>query len=464
MSHNIFHKNKFSISLTAIFVIIVYSIVFESYWKNFKGVGHPFIMDVDQYYSYLPATFIHHDLTFDFPNKYWQITAENGNLIPKVTYGMSLMYAPFFLVGYKIALNTFSATTGYTKPFADMVHYGSIFYVILGLFFLRLVLKRYFNEIITALTLIILFFATNLFNYTLHQGEYSHGYSFCLIAVFLWLSLKWNDEKKYKYIIPMGLVLGLLTLIRPTEIILGCLPFLLGVTKRTHVLERIKLLLNFKMQIFIFILCFIIMWLPQIIYWKWRADQFFFFSYGSDEKFFFLQPKIIDVLFSYRKGWLVYTPVMLFSLAGLFLIPKKIPELKFIIPVYIIINIYLISCWWCWWFGGSFGMRALVQTYAILAIPLAAFINFIFYEVFLKSFSSVQLFCKYIFSGLLVFFICLNMLQTYQFKANILHYEAMTEKTYWLIFGKTELGYGDSQKYWPSLNWPNYKAALKGER
>ncbi|MEZ4829119.1 MAG: hypothetical protein R3C61_22970 [Bacteroidia bacterium] len=39
------------------------------------------------------------------------------------------------------------------------------------------------------------------------------------------------------------------------------------------------------------------------------------------------------------------------------------------------INIYVVFAWEVWWYGGSFGARRLVQSYAILILPFAAFVT-----------------------------------------------------------------------------------------
>lgn len=60
--------------------------------------------------------------------------------------------------------------------------------------------------------------------------------------------------------------------------------------------------------------------------------------------------------------------------------------------------------WNCWWYGGSFSQRSVVQSYAILAFPLAAFF---------QSISNKKI--LFYFSLLFVAFCCwLNILMTYQ--------------------------------------------------
>ena len=60
----------------------------------------------------------------------------------------------------------------------------------------------------------------------------------------------------------------------------------------------------------------VLVWVPQMIYWKEMTGRWLYFSYGSDERFFFGDPAIIKGLFSYRKGLFIYTPLLLFAFAG----------------------------------------------------------------------------------------------------------------------------------------------------
>ena len=38
----------------------------------------------------------------------------------------------------------------------------------------------------------------------------------------------------------------------------------------------------------------------------------------------------------------------------------------------VVYQIYFIASWWSWWFGGSFGHRAFIETFPFFAIPMAA--------------------------------------------------------------------------------------------
>src|ERR1700739_4548372 len=115
-------KTKYVTAYALIF-IFMYMVFFHDYWKSWRGNGTPFQYDVDQYYSYLPAAFIHHDLDFKFSDRYWMTKAPNGNKVPKMSCGMAIMYSPFFFLGHKIAINEHSALDGYSDPYKICVHW-----------------------------------------------------------------------------------------------------------------------------------------------------------------------------------------------------------------------------------------------------------------------------------------------------------------------------------------------------
>ena len=111
-------------------------------------------------------------------------------------------------------------------------------------------------------------------------------------------------------------------------------------------------------------------------------------------------------------------------------------------------------------------MRALVQAYALLAIPLAAFYQFIFsldfkrqvFTVFVRSFTII------FFSG----FVCLNLIQTYQYDhpadRRLMHYDSMSKDAYWRTFGKFDVTQEEFAKFERELVHPDNEAAVNGKK
>jgi hypothetical protein len=455
-------KTKLITVYTLIFIFI-FMLFFQDYFKGWGKNDNQFHQDVNQYYSYLPLAIIYGDMDLLKHNHdYWGITAPNGGVVPKVTYGMALMYSPFFLLGHKIAINQHSPPDGYSEPYAICIHYGSFLYCFLGLILLALVLKRFFSDAVTAITLITLFFVTNLFFYTMRDAEMTHSHTFFLLSLLLLLTCKWHEKNKSIYFLWIGLTTGLLALIRPNEILFIVIFIGYQVHSFSDLKEKLRKIFFSYKNIPLFLLGFLILWLPQMIFWKIKTNQFLFFSYGSQESFFWVDPQIINLLFSYRKGWFLYTPVMLFSIIGLFMMKGKNAGFKFPVIIYLLLNIYLLSAWWCWWYGGGFGMRALVQSYAILAIPLAAFYERVFSYAFKKQIFTVL--ARSLTVALFSIFLCVNQIQTYQYGHWMFHYDSMSKKAYWRVFGRFSLDSDDAGKLEKEFVHPDYEAAMKGKK
>lgn len=170
----------------------------------------------------------------------------------------------------------------------------------------------------------------------------------------------------------------------------------------------------------------------QLFYWKIVTGNWVYYSYG-DQKLEFLHPHITNVLYSYKKGWLVYTPIMSLALLGFVPLYKQQKNIFWAIVAFFIANYYLVSCWSVWWYGGSFGQRALIQSYAFLLFPFAAFFTWATQKrlVWLPLLP------------LLALFVWLNVTQTF---CPILDAEGNTKTYFWQVFGKTSVPKSD-RKY-----------------
>jgi hypothetical protein len=437
------------------FIIASLLFAFFSYklWKYEKKV---IFWDVLEYYSYLPATFIHHDLTLSFvngneklyANKFWPNKAPNGSNVLKMTMGLSILYSPFFFIAHLIAKILGFSTDGYTEPYRVALLLSSIIYLAIGLFFLRTILLKYFTKYTTAITLLVIGCGTNLFYYTSIEPCMTHAYNFTLFTIFIYLTIKWYEKNSISHLIFIGLLGGLITLIRPTNIFIFLFFLLWKITSFQDLKVRLTFFLkNFKYLFLILFFWFLVLF-PQLLYWKIVSGQWIYYSY-RDEHFFFGNPQIINGLFSYRKGWLLYTPVMIFALAGIPLLFKKYKEFFWPVLIFTILNIYVIFSWWTWWYGGSFGQRPMIDSYGLLAIPLAVFIEWILIR---------RNYMKIVYVTLLAGFIYLNIFQTRQAYHGAIHFDSMTKKAYWHSFGKLH----PDAEFYQLLSKPNYELAKKG--
>jgi hypothetical protein len=411
-----------------------------------------FSSDPFSYYVYLPAVFIQHDPTLRFLEKekhtawdqIWYTISEKGVKYTKMPMGLAILQLPFFFLAHAFASAFSYPADGLSLPYQIAICFAALFYAMAGLIILRKILLKYFSDKICSLTLLSIAIGTNFVHYTLIEPGMTHVYSFFLFSGFLLMVLKWFEFPNLKTSILLGLFTGLIILVRPSNIIVFLIPLLYGIRNIRDINERFRFFLNnLKHLIVIFLVIFLIS-IPQMLYWKLVSGHYIFNGYVG-ERFFFGHPHIMEGLFSYRKGWLLYTPIMTLALLGFFYLFKKRNPLSFPLLIFTFLNIYIIFSWWCWWYGGSFGARPVIESYSFLALPLAA----LYADFFNRTWKT------FIIVPVIAGCIWLNLFQTYQYP--MIHWDSMTKEAYWATFGQRQY----PPDYSSLIKLPDYKLANK---
>ena len=414
--------------------------------------------DVISYYAYLPAAFIYNDLTLNFMDNYngpheftmWPKTAPNGSKVIITSMGMSFMYAPFFLAAHYYALNSDYDAGGYSEPYHLALIISGIFYFALGLFFLCKLLLHFFNPYISSFVVLILAGGTNLFYYGTFEPAVSHVFSFALITMFVWFTIKWYNNQSLGYAIILGILIGLISLIRPTNIIISLFFILYNIRGRKDFLNRVQFFITEYKSILLILIFFFIIWAPQFIYWYKLTGSILYNSYADASRFFFDNPKTLKGFFSYRNGWLIYSPVMIFSVIGLFIARKTNREFFVAILITFLVFIYIVYSWWCWWYGGSFGSRPMVDIYGMLALALGAFFTYIT-NLRLKA-------LKYSILAIAFVLVVAGVHHINKRRNWSIHWDSMTKEAFWDSYFRTR----PSAEFESKLRAPNYENALKG--
>lgn len=417
------------------------------------------IWDAIGYYCYLPATIIKKDVKLSFINdqnkqeydgiKYVYVNDKNGNHIIKYSMGMAVLYAPFFLVAHALAGPLGYNPNGYSEIYHFFIEFSGLFYLLFGLIYLRKLLLMYYSETITAISIFVMTFGTNLLSYTTVDCVMSHSYTLSLFSIFLYCIVKYYQIPKTKYIIALAILLGLIILIRPLNSLLAIAIVFIGINNKQELKNRFLFFIKHYKQAILFVCLTFLVVSPQLLYWKYVTGHYLVFSYGK-EGFFFGHPHILDCLFSFRKGWLIYSPLFLFVFPGLYFIRKQSAKGFYSLHVILLpLYLYIVASWWCWWYGGSFGLRPMIDLYPLLVFPLAAF----FYRI-----STLKKTNTRIWFGIISLLVALNIYQTFQYKYRIIHYDAMTFKAYVNAFGKMDKKYIDNSL----LRDPDYEKAILG--
>ncbi|OQA00062.1 MAG: hypothetical protein BWY70_00825 [Bacteroidetes bacterium ADurb.Bin408] len=333
----------------------------SAYWADASG-----------YYIYLPATFIHGFYAENYPDDIdakfgygFTIDKEKNKLFTKYPMGIAMMTFPFFLIFHLLAFILGFKPDGFSEIYYYMPSITTPFYLLTGLLFLYKFLRNYVNKTEVFLSLLAILLGTNLFYYAFIASFMTHTYSFALFSFFLFALKKYiiSNYTSRKYLIFLSLCTGLIFLTRPTNlIILLIIPFL-DINSFSSFTQRIKNLVTLK-KILLFTVGFLVIILPQLLYWKFVSGSFLYFN-----------PKIVEVLFAPLNGMFLYNPIIL--LLFIFLITGVIRKEKNSILLFSVtlISLYIISSWGCFFYGCSFGCRPFVEYLALLALPFAQFLQ-----------------------------------------------------------------------------------------
>jgi hypothetical protein len=382
------------------------------------------------YYLYLPAAIIHKDVTelawFPETDRRYELTGghfyqagrgKNGKYVFKYAGGVALLELPFFLAAHAVAPALGYPADGFSSPYQYALAFGLVFWCIASLFLLRVVLLRYFSDTTTAFTLLLLLLASNAIQYISAESAQSHGWIFPLYVGVLYTTIRWHEQPRWHWAFLTGIIIGIATMSRPTEAIMLFIPLLWKRQEQEAFKEKWQFLMQKKAHIAAIITGGIIGFLPQMIYWK-IATGSFLYTMGS--KWQFLNPWF-RVLFGWEKGWFIYTPVTILFVAGLFFL-RQYPFRKSVLT-FCLLNIYIVISWSDWRYGGSYASRALMQSYPVFALALAAVLERISATRWYWTLYPVSIWLTGV-----------NLFQVEQYNRAVLHYNDMNRAYYARIF------------------------------
>lgn len=400
--------------------------------------------DVFGYYLYLPALFYQNDLelkdvgfandarnTYDLSNTLYQVhELEGGGKVIQYTTGYAIISLPAFAAGHFIAGATGEPQDGYSMPYQISQTVWMLLICLLGLFVVRKVFLFYFNDNLSALLILLLVLATNYFVQITHNLTTQHGLLFTLQALVIWNLIQWHATDKGKHLILISIYFGLACITRPTEVVLFLLIFQWGFgNPYAALLGWIRTFKRRTLVLLTSIMLVFIIALPQFLYWKIATGHYFTNSYANHgEGLDFFHPYLKQFLFSFRKGWLIYTPIMFFAFVGLWVSFKNKLTFRFAALAFLLVNLYLTSSWTTWWYAGSFSQRAMVQSYPLMMVLIGASIQW------LTKHQKI----KWVIGFILGSLTALNLFQSWQYNEKILDSSRMTKSAYFSIFLKSE--------------------------
>jgi hypothetical protein len=334
--------------------VIILALAFKPTIQN-DGVG---------YFAYLHSVVVDHDLNFAdeyaaardegisyYPPLLDQRTA-TGLLANYFPVGPALISSPVYLA--VLALRP-SGEPEYGPPFSVAI---SLVSLLMGL--LTLVLSYRLAASISGREAAIVAVAagaaaTSFIYYLLYEPSYSHMFSACAVAAFLYLWYRGRDRRTAGGWVALGVLGGIMGLIRYQDGPLLLIALLDRPRRWWHLpLFFAAVVVAFSPQLFV----------DRVVFGGWLPAR----PPGQDLVFF--PGHYLDVLFSTHYGLFSWTPIALLAVVGFSLVPDRRLQLAF---VYAFLVETIIGGATPDWAGGfAFGSRRFVSLMPFFAIGLAA--------------------------------------------------------------------------------------------
>lgn len=421
---------KYTRTNYALVVTIVLAVVISWFFKwNYKESSINFMGgDAKDYYSTLVSTFITHDLTNQTGND-WFLLKTSAGTINVHPIGVSILLLPFFVLACLLAFVFNFEPDGFSFPFQLSVGIAALFYAVLGLVYMRKLFKLHgIDDKTTAIVSLLLFFGTNLLNYTLSEAGMSHVYSFSLISVFLYHSSKFISHKNNYNLLISFVILGLIVLVRPNNVLIVFSVFM-WFKSWEECKFFFKSLFKNKMFYLAVGICSLLVFTQSIV-WFLQSKSFFHYTYKADG-FYWLNPQIIKMLFGFDGGLFIYVPLCLLFLMGLIVLFKENKFSFFATSIFLFGLFYFFASYWAYSYFDGLGIRVLVDYYTLFSfLGAKLFMQFAEKPVLYNSTALIA-----------VFLLIVNLVYCFQANRNILMRAGMTYTKWKYVFMKTGVEY-----------------------
>lgn len=336
--------------------------------------------DAEGYYLYLPAIWLDHDFGLTGPRlahppwafHHFAATGHNGDVYQ---FGVALLCSPLFLAAHYAAVATGNHPGGYSTPEQLSAIATAVVMLCLGAWCLRRSLDHRHPAPVVVGAIVCVVFGSSVFDYAVMDSLYSHIFAFGLVCALLPLSEAWlaaRPPSSYRWAALLGLVGGLLALVRLSDAILIALPLLHLVFAEGDLRAGLVRVRARWREVLAIVLVAFTVYLPQLLFFHYSSGYWTTNLY-SGVRFNWLQPRVLDTLLSFNPhGLLPYAPVLVLAVPGFAIMIRNRDPWAYPLLLAWLANLYVITSWADWYYGSGFGLRPFVDSTGLLALPLAA--------------------------------------------------------------------------------------------
>jgi hypothetical protein len=356
------------------------------------------------YYLYLRSAV--HDGDIDFTNDY-QFFQKRGAKLDfafhrrhpltgkydnQYTVGTPLLNAPIYATAnlFLHSLYRGDSSLEHFPWFLDQMIY-SCSNLILGLFGLWFTFRFcsvFFDQAWSLLTVLAFWGCSALIYYFIREPFHSHLASFFCISAILYFWKAPVIKEKWRTLL-IGAIAGITAMVRLQDLLILIIPISVALWQKP----------SFRRSLLrgtIFLMAFFSTFWIQMVVWFTLRGVWLSFPYSNSTFSYWRNPKLLETLFSSNHGLLVWHPVILICLVGLFLWSNPVSRVALIC---LISELYVVASWYAWSGQNAFGNRFFVGFTPLFVLGLA----WIYSTVNRKALLNVVIFLLFLWNICLAF-------------------------------------------------------------
>ena len=324
-----------------------------------------------EYYSLLRSPVLDGDL--DFANDFAglgsrPVHSSRGEITSRVAMGVSLFWAPHFLIAHLLALLGLDRPDGFGPLYQAAVTVASYLYGFAALVAMEAMLRRHVSRGVALVVTLAIWLATPLHFYMVANPSMSHGVSVFAATAMVWLwrrARQGDDPRRWAL---AGLAGGLAALVRPQDAVLLAIPVVDLLIRRPPRLRALAAVLAPPAAL----------GLAQVALWYAMYGAGFASVVRETNLVAGVEPHVLDFLFAARHGMFTWTPVYALAVAGWlvgFLRPASSAmrdrRAYALFAAAFALAVLVNSTTSDWWGSDSFGQRRMLGLSALFALGLA---------------------------------------------------------------------------------------------
>jgi hypothetical protein len=361
-------------------------------WVRGDGVG---------YYAFVRAPLIQHNL--DFTRDYQEANTsfrenrldKNGQPTPKFrtrtghienhfTVGPAILWAPFLIVAHAgvllaRSLGSSIPADGFSTPYRIAMALATALYGFLGLLISFRIARKYVDELWALVATLAIWWASSLPVYMYFNPSWSHAHSAFVVALFLWYWLETRDSRTLGQWIVLGALGGLMLdvyyanfMVCVVLVFEALREYAAAFRKATPSTPRVSQLVTRHL---VFAATIFVCMLPTFVVHRIIYGYFFESGYIPVREWSWQSPHLLSVLFSSNHGLISWTPILFFSVIGIFAFWRSVPRVGSAFLGATLAFYYFIAAYPDWAGISSYGNRFFVSLTALFILGLAVFLD-----------------------------------------------------------------------------------------